>query len=62
MPDPPPSLSTANADGQDAAHTVLNGQEWNDFVGRRTHFSGWEEMLSTAGTEHLSQELFEGLA
>ena len=43
------------------AREAFDGQPWSDFVNRHTRFSGWGEMLSTAGKEHVATQLFKGL-
>ena len=40
---------------------VLNGQEWTDFVARRTVFSDWREMLLQATGERTFRQLTDGL-
>ena len=40
---------------------VLDGQEWSDFVARRTKFSDWREMLLQATGERTFRQLTDGL-
>ena len=39
---------------------ILRGQEWNNFVARRTTFAGWEEMQRQGGAEWARERLHTG--
>jgi len=46
---------------EDDVAAVLNGQEWTEFVARRTVFSDWREMQLKAFGERTFRRLTDGL-
>ena len=46
---------------EDDVADVLNGQEWTEFVARRTVFSDWQEMQLKAFGERTFRQLTDGL-
>ena len=53
--------SGLHGDTEEEIKAIFQGQEWNDFVARRTRFSGWEEMMQKAVGEWTSERLHRGL-
>lgn len=37
------------------------GEEWDNYVNKKTSFQNWDEMLSQAGNEHLGKQVQQKL-